>query len=100
MIEVACSNCGKKYRVDEGKIKGQTAKFRCKSCGETVVVRKQEVVSEHQTALRRVFDRGVAPHATCGKEITRSFVMPISIFLERFVCVHIEEMPVIESRPF
>lgn len=50
MIEVACSNCGKKYRVDEGKIKGQTAKFRCKSCGETVVVRKQEAVSEPQTA--------------------------------------------------
>jgi len=41
MIEVACSKCGKKYRVDEGKIKGETAKFRCKGCGEAIVVHKQ-----------------------------------------------------------
>ena len=26
MIEVACSKCGKKYRVDEEKIKKDTAK--------------------------------------------------------------------------
>ncbi|MGD8386313.1 MAG: cache domain-containing protein [Desulfobacteraceae bacterium] len=50
MIEVACSKCGKKYRVDEEKIKKDTAKFKCKQCGETVVVRKRNAAPEPQAA--------------------------------------------------
>jgi methyl-accepting chemotaxis protein len=50
MIEVACSKCGKKYRVDEEKIKKDTAKFKCKQCGETVVVRKRNAAPELQAA--------------------------------------------------
>ena len=38
MIDITCDQCGKKYRIDETKIKGKTAKFKCKGCEKTLVV--------------------------------------------------------------
>jgi predicted Zn finger-like uncharacterized protein len=36
----ACEGCGKKYRIDPAKIKGDTAKFKCRSCGQIITVSK------------------------------------------------------------
>lgn len=37
---VICEECGKKYRIDEDKIKGDSAKFRCKACNNVITVTK------------------------------------------------------------
>ena len=37
---IICEECGKKYRIDPSKIKGQTAKFRCKECSHIIAVSK------------------------------------------------------------
>ncbi len=42
---VICEECGKKYRIDPGKIKGESAKFRCKSCNHVITVSKPAAVA-------------------------------------------------------
>ena len=39
---VICEDCGKKYRIDPSKIKGKTAKFKCKACNHIITVSKPE----------------------------------------------------------
>jgi len=41
MIEITCDNCGKIYRVNENKIKGDTARLKCNSCANIITVSKQ-----------------------------------------------------------
>ena len=40
MMQITCDNCGKKYRVDENKIKGERARLKCKACENIIVVSK------------------------------------------------------------
>jgi len=40
MMEIACEACGKKYRVDETKMKGEMARVKCKACNNLMVVTK------------------------------------------------------------
>jgi len=40
---VICEECGKKYRIDAEKIKGDSARFKCKACSHVITVRKPEV---------------------------------------------------------
>lgn len=40
MMDIICDACGKKYRVDETKMKGQKAKVKCKACDNIMVVTK------------------------------------------------------------
>ncbi|MBW2486795.1 MAG: zinc-ribbon domain-containing protein, partial [Deltaproteobacteria bacterium] len=40
MMDIICDECGKKYRVDETKMKGQKAKVKCKACANIMVVTK------------------------------------------------------------
>ena len=40
MIEISCDDCGKKYRVDETKMKGAMARVKCKACNNLMVVAK------------------------------------------------------------
>ncbi|MFO7783414.1 MAG: HAMP domain-containing protein [Desulfatiglandales bacterium] len=37
---VICEECGKKYQIDAGRIKGKQARFKCKGCGHPVTVTK------------------------------------------------------------
>jgi predicted Zn finger-like uncharacterized protein len=39
---VICEECGKKYRIDAEKIKGKSARFKCKSCNHVITVTKPE----------------------------------------------------------
>lgn len=41
MKEIICDKCGKKYRVDETKIKGESAKLKCKGCDNILTVTKE-----------------------------------------------------------
>ena len=40
MMDIICDTCGKKYRVDETKMKGEKAKVKCKACDNIMVVTK------------------------------------------------------------
>jgi methyl-accepting chemotaxis protein len=39
---IVCQSCQKKYRLDETKIKGKTASFKCRKCGDRIAVTKPE----------------------------------------------------------
>ena len=39
---IICEECGKKYRIDPSKIKGQAASFKCRACTHLIVVPKPE----------------------------------------------------------
>ena len=45
MLDIACDECGKKYRVDETKMRGDRAKVRCKVCSKVMVVSKPQVAA-------------------------------------------------------
>jgi len=38
MMEITCESCGKKYRIDETKMRGDKAKVKCKACSHILVV--------------------------------------------------------------
>ncbi len=40
---IICEECGKKYRVDASKIKGGTAKVKCRACNHLITVAKPDV---------------------------------------------------------
>ncbi len=47
-MEISCDACGKKYRVDETRMKGEMARVKCKACSSLMVVTKPrpEIISE------------------------------------------------------
>ena len=46
---VICEECGKKYKIDPAKIKGEQARFKCKACSHIITVRKQEAGEQAET---------------------------------------------------
>jgi len=38
MMDITCDTCGKKYRIDDTKMRNEKAKVRCKTCGNIIVV--------------------------------------------------------------
>jgi methyl-accepting chemotaxis protein len=42
MIDIACDACGKRYRIDETKMKTETAKVKCKTCGHVITVTRPQ----------------------------------------------------------
>jgi predicted Zn finger-like uncharacterized protein len=43
---VSCEDCGKQYRIQTEKIRGQRARFRCKACGYAILVNKPSAVAD------------------------------------------------------
>lgn len=39
---VICEDCGRKYRIDPERIKGKTARFKCKACNHIITVSKPQ----------------------------------------------------------
>jgi methyl-accepting chemotaxis protein len=37
---IRCDQCGKKYRIDEAKLKPGTTRLKCKSCADTILIQK------------------------------------------------------------
>lgn len=46
MMEIACNACGKRYRIDETKMKADTARVKCKACGRVIQVTKPPAAGE------------------------------------------------------
>ena len=40
MMEISCDSCGKKYKIDESKMKGARAKVKCKVCDNVMVINR------------------------------------------------------------
>ena len=39
---INCEECGKRYRIDENKIKGERARLKCKACGNIMEVTRPQ----------------------------------------------------------
>ena len=46
---VFCEECGKRYRIDPAKIKGESARLKCKACGHVITVKRPEPLPEATT---------------------------------------------------
>jgi len=53
---VICEECGKKYKIDPAKIKGDQARFKCKACSHIITVKKQEPIEKTEPDLEPVPD--------------------------------------------
>jgi methyl-accepting chemotaxis protein len=62
MMDISCDACGKKYRVDETKMKGEMARVKCKACNNLMVVTKPrpEVINEPSPAPE-IFEPSMPP---------------------------------------
>jgi methyl-accepting chemotaxis protein len=56
MMDITCDACSKKYRIDETRMKSETAKVRCKACGHLLLVAKP-----HPAPLEETIFDGAAP---------------------------------------
>ena len=80
MMEISCDTCGKKYRVDETKMKGEMARVKCKACNNLMVVTKPrpEVITEPPPAPE-IFEPSIPadfpePPVTPPQAVPRSVV--------------------------
>jgi len=70
---VICEECGKKYKIDPGKIKGEQARFKCKACSHIITVnkvesrREPEPTVEPETMDSPVADSTEVPEEPIGK---------------------------------
>ena len=71
---VICEECGKKYQIDPDAIKGERARFKCKTCGHIVLVEKKPPPEEipapppQDAASGQPFEAGAAPKTAPGDE--------------------------------
>ncbi len=74
MIEITCDHCGKIYRVNETKIKGDTARLKCNSCANIITVSKQRLEAS-------VDSYSSVAEIPAEEEITPNFVKKKTHFL-------------------
>jgi len=58
---VICEECGKKYQIDPQKIKGEKAKFRCKTCNHIIVITKPEISEEPILDIEKEISKAPPP---------------------------------------
>ena len=73
MMDITCDACEKKYRVDETKMKGDSAKVRCKACNHIMVITKPAPAPPDETFR---FDEAAEPELTQAQKIPRRFIEP------------------------
>jgi predicted Zn finger-like uncharacterized protein len=57
-MKFSCERCQTRYSIGDEKVKGKVLKIRCKTCGNTIVVREQEVVAAASAAVAAVAGGG------------------------------------------
>lgn len=73
MMDIICDACGKKYRVDETKMKGDNAKVKCKACNNIMVITKPTPAPAEETFR---FDQAAEPELTKAPRMPQRFVEP------------------------
>ena len=56
MMDLSCEACGKRYRLDETRMKSESAKVKCKACGHSITVTKPQTVR-----VESIFEAGTPP---------------------------------------
>jgi methyl-accepting chemotaxis protein len=73
---VICEECGKKYKIDPAKIKGEQARFKCKACSHIITVKKQEAAEESETpaqaAPESLPEEGLGASAAVGQAVSET----------------------------
>lgn len=84
MIEITCDHCGKTYRVNENKIKGDTARLKCNSCANIITVSKQGFeasVDSYSSVAEIPSEEGITPNFAKKKTHFSLFVKIIVVML-------------------
>jgi len=68
MIDIACDACGKRYRIDEAKMKTETAKVKCKTCGHVITVTQPQPAGG-----------GIRPSARAGRSRRPGTAAPAAV---------------------
>jgi methyl-accepting chemotaxis protein len=89
MMEISCDACGKKYRVDETKMKGAMARVKCKNCNNLMVVTKPrpEEITEppppsesfDPAATNDIPEPGVAPPQPMPRSVVEMAAPPAEV---------------------
>jgi methyl-accepting chemotaxis protein len=70
MMDITCDSCGKKYRIDETKMRKESAKVKCKTCDHIMVINKP--------APEPVFDSPI-PEEFAERGLTQEVEVPRSV---------------------
>jgi methyl-accepting chemotaxis protein len=71
MMDIICDECEKKYRVDETKMKGDSAKVKCKACNNIMVITKPTPSPPGDTFR---FDEAAEPELNKAPRIPQRFI--------------------------
>ena len=66
MIDIGCDQCGKRYRIDETRMKGDTARVKCKGCGNLITVTKPQAVQLAESIFAEPAAGRSGPRAATG----------------------------------
>ncbi|MBT8356848.1 MAG: zinc-ribbon domain-containing protein, partial [Deltaproteobacteria bacterium] len=83
-IEITCDHCGKIYRVNENKIKGDTARLKCNSCAHIITVSKlglEESVDSYSSVAEISSEEEITPNFVKKKTHFSLFVKIILVML-------------------
>lgn len=71
MLDITCDSCGKKYRIDETKMRKESAKVKCKACDYIMTINKPAPEPEFDSPISDEFaERGLTQEV----EVPRSVV--------------------------
>ncbi len=56
MMDITCDSCGKKYRIDETKMRKDSAKVKCKACDHIMIINKPVPEPEFDSPSSDEFD--------------------------------------------
>lgn len=91
MMDIACDSCGKKYRIDETKMRKESAKVKCKACDHIMVITKPAPEPEFATPISDEFaERGLTQEVGVPRSVVDQPASARSSF---------EAPPSVESEP-
>lgn len=84
MLDIACDECGKKYRVDETKMRSARAKAKCRACSNIMVVTHPQAAARAEPPRSVVENQPPVPADIPEPPPARSESVPRSV-VDRFV---------------
>jgi methyl-accepting chemotaxis protein len=101
MIDIACDACGKRYRIDETKMKTETAKVKCRTCSHVITVTRPQPAGGPLPAVE--FDRSPEPAAAAPEPPSRPSAADVRPATERLSESSVADVPPDDTaapRPF
>ncbi len=62
MMDVSCEACGKRYRIDDTRMKSETARVKCRACGHLITVVKPQT----PLTVESIFETGASAEPAAG----------------------------------